>query len=124
MNSRAVITIFITLSCAICCNKKKGQEEKELKIKIQRNVEQSEAATEIINFSLSELLSSLFTQSRPSILNSINDWNNIAEMVKGSINEYRKLLFFLDRTATGTSGGLLKDAWEFLQVFYGMKLLI
>ena len=91
MNFRAVITIFITLSCAICCNKKKGQEEKETKIKIQPNIEQIEVAAEIINFYLSELLSSLFTQSRPSILSNINDWNKIAEMVKGSINEYQKL---------------------------------
>ena len=82
MNFRAVITIFITLSCAICCNKKKGQEEKETKIKIQPNIEQIEVAAEIINFYLSELLSSLFTQSRPSILSNINDWNKIKPFLK------------------------------------------
>ena len=91
MNFRTVISTFITVSCAICCNKKERHADNIAETKPRYTVEQSEIAAEIIKSNLTELLSSLFSQSIPSILMSTDGWNAIGEKVHVSENEYSKL---------------------------------
>lgn len=91
MNFRTVISTFITMSCAICCNKKERHADNIAETKPRYTVEQSEIAAEIIKSNLTELLSSLFSQSIPSILMSTDGWNAIGEKVHVSKNEYSKL---------------------------------